>query len=194
MAVTFGDDAPQDVHVIGAFSNTVNGATTYVNLTLEYRFPQRWLLAAMSLHRANGARTIDAMRVQPAADSQEHLNQFTLAGKGIGHYAMLASASLVPLFIVGTLVILWRTPMVRRKWLWALFMAVGIGQLTFNWTTGEVGFQLLQVALLGGGFAKAGPYGPVLFSVALPVGATIFLVRRRGLANRPLQPTSGAES
>jgi hypothetical protein len=194
IAAAFGNDAAQDVHVIGAFSNTINGATTNVNLTLEYRLPQSWLVAAMSLHRTDGARTIDAIRVQPTADSQEHLNRFTFSGKRPSNYAILGSTIIVFAFIVGTLVILWKTRVPRRKWLWALFVAIGIGQFTLNWTTGQVAIQPLQVSLLGAGFAKPGPYGPWFLCVAMPIGAVIFLIRRRQwLANMPsLQPTSDA--
>jgi hypothetical protein len=194
VSTVLGPAAPQDAHVIGAFTNTVNGETTYVTLTLEYRFAQRWVVASMALHRVGNVRTIDALHVQPTVDSQEHLNQFTFIGKSAAHYVMLSLAILVPAFIVVTLVVLWRTPMPRRKWLWGIFVAIGIGQFTFNWTTGQAGFQLLQVALLGGGFAKPGPYGPLLLSVAVPIGAVVFLARRRQLANTPLQPPSGDAS
>jgi hypothetical protein len=194
VAAAFGAEPPQDVHVIGVSSNTINGTITYVNLTLEYRFSQGWLVAALALHRTGTVRTIDGLHVQPMSDSQEHLNRFTFSGKGLGNYVMLVLTIIVLVFIVGTLVVLWKTHVPRRKWLWALFVAVGIGQFTLNWTTGQVAFQP-QVSLLGAGFVKPGPYGPWFLSVAIPIGAVIFLVRRRRwLANTPLQPTSGVES
>lgn len=194
VAAVFGAEPPQGVRVIGASSNTVNGTITYVNLTLEYRFSRGWLVAAIALHRTGTVRTIDGLHVQPTSDSQEHLNRFTFSGKGLSNYVMLVLTIIVLVFIVGTLVVLWQTRVPRRKWLWALFVAVGIGQFTLNWTTGQVSFQP-QVSLLGAGFAKPGPYGPWFLSVAVPIGALIFLVRRRRWpANMPLQPTSGVES
>ena len=193
MSAALGGETPQDVRVIGAFTNTVNGTVTYVSLTLEYRLSQGWLVASMSLHRTNNERTIDAMNVQPTVDSQEHLNRFTFAGKRPGNYLMLGSTIIVFVFILGTLVMLWKTRVPRRKWLWAFFVALGIGQFTLNWTTGQVAIQPLQVSLLGAGFAKSGPYGPWFLSVGIPIGAIVFLIRRRRwLANMPMHPTSGA--
>jgi hypothetical protein len=157
----------------------LNGSTTYVNLTLEYRFSQRWLVAALALHRTDTMRTIDGLNVQPTVDSQEHLNRFTFSGKGLRNYVMLASTVVVMVFIVGTLVTLWRTRVPRRKWLWALFVAIGIGQVTLNWTTGGIAIQPLQVSLLGAGFSRPGLYGPWFLSLGVPIGAVIFLLRRR---------------
>jgi hypothetical protein len=194
MSSALGSDTPQDVRVIGASTNTVNGVVTYVGLTLEYRLSQRWLLASMNLHRMGNDRTIDAINVQPTIDSQERLNRFTFSGKGPANYIMLASTTSMFVFIVGTLVILWRTHIPRRRWLWVLFVAIGIGQFTLNWTTGRIAMQTLQVSLLGAGFTKPGPYAPWFLSVAVPVGAVIFLVRRRRwLADAP-QPTSGSKA
>jgi hypothetical protein len=196
MALAFGGETPRDVQVIGALTNIqVGDDTRYVTLTLEYRLSQHWLVATMALRRSAGARRITGMRVLRTVDSQERLNRFTLENKGVGHYVMLLLSLVVPLSIVGTLAVWWRTPMPRRKWLWGIFIALGIGKCTLNWTTGQVGFELLRVLFLGAGFVKAGPYGPVVLSVAVPAGALIFLARRRKwLANMPLQPTSGIES
>jgi hypothetical protein len=195
VAAVFGTEPPEEVRVIGAFTNTVNGAITYVNLALEYRFAKRWLVATMALHRSGTTRTIDALRVQPTVDGQENLNRFKLSGKGMTHYAILAWAIVAPLFIIGTLVLLWRTSVPRRKWLWAIFVALGIGQVTLNWTTGETSIQPLHLALFSGGFLKPGPYAPVFLTAAVPVGAFLFLWRRRRWpTDPPRQPTIKSES
>jgi hypothetical protein len=195
MSAFFGGEIPRDARVIGALTNIMNGTVTYVSFTLEYRLSQGWLLASMNLHRTGNERTIDGMNVQPTVDSQEHLNRFTFSGKGPSNYLILVSTTGVPMFIVGTLVLVWKTRVPRRKWLWAIFVAIGVGQFTLNWTTGQVAIQPLQVVLLGAGYTKAGPYGPWFFHVAVPIGAVIFLIRRRQwLANLPLQPTSGVGS
>ena len=66
--------------------------------------------------------------------------------------------------------------------LWYLVIVVGLVQFQLNWTTGALGVVPLSLLLLGIGFARAGPYAPVLLSVALPVGAIAFLLKRRELA------------
>ncbi|WP_115532162.1 hypothetical protein [Trinickia dinghuensis] len=39
----------------------------------------------------------------------------------------------------------------------------------------------ISFAFLGAGFLSAGPYAPVILNIAIPVGAIVFLVRRRSL-------------
>jgi hypothetical protein len=73
-----------------------------------------------------------------------------------------------------------RTKMPGRKWPWVLFVALGFGQLAVNWTTGEWALNLLSVQVFSAS-ATAAPYGPWILAVSLPVGAIVFLLRRRAL-------------
>lgn len=167
--------------VVGSITNTFNGDVTTYNLTFEQEFADGRILGSVQLRKKDGVTRLIGMTVQPQAASLEELNRFTLEGKGVLHWVVLVLMVLVPLFIVFTLVLCWRTPMVKRKWLWMLFIALGVSQLTLNWSTGAYGYQLLHVMLLGAGFLKAGPYAPWLFSVGFPLGAVVFLMRRRSL-------------
>ena len=116
--------------------------------------------------------------------SLEEANRFTFEGKGPIHYIVFALTVAVPLFIVYALVLCFKTPIARRKWLWLLFVALGFFQLTLNWTDGAFGIQPISFALLGAGFVRAGPYMPFIFNVTIPIGAIVFLARRRSLAAR----------
>jgi hypothetical protein len=74
-----------------------------------------------------------------------------------------------------------RTRLAKRKWLWLVFVALGVVQFQFNWTTGAWGIQPLAFLLLGAGYTQAGPVAPLVFTLAFPLGALVFLARRKAL-------------
>jgi len=176
MSAAFPEETPKDIRVIGATTVMVNDERT-INLMLEYQFSQTYVVAAMVFRENAGVRAIDGMRVSRSPQSQQSINAFTFAGRGLKHYAMLAACIAVPLLIVGSLAILYRTPIPRLKWLWTLAIATGLGQISMNWTTGAVEVVPLQFLLFGAGFVRLG-VGPVMLAVALPIGAVVFLVLR----------------
>lgn len=95
-----------------------------------------------------------------------------------------------------------RTRNLRRKWLWVIAILVGLPKFSINWTTGEIGgfittagggFQIHpSLQLLGIGYNRFGEYGPWFVSLSLPLGALIFLWRRRKLT-RPKEAPAPAE-
>lgn len=172
---------PKGIRTVGAHTNTSNAVTTY-DLTLEYDYQDAWLIANIVLERRDGKVTLQGMHFTPRTMSLEAENAFTLSGRSALHYAVLAAAIAIPLFIVYVFVVCIRTRIPKRKWLWLLFVAVGLVQFQFNWATGAWGVQPFGVALLGAGFAKAGPVAPYVFTLAFPLGAVLFLARRRSFA------------
>jgi hypothetical protein len=159
-------------------------------LSFEYQFPSKWLLINVATQKKGGVSTIIGFNVYPLSDSLENINRFTLTGKTPLQYATLAFAILIPLFILSVLVLCIRTKMTKRKWLWIIFILFGIGRLTVNWTTGQWQVAPLYFLLLGSG-AFAPPYGAWLISISLPLGAILFLFRRKKLVAsvEPLNPT-----
>jgi len=172
--------APKAVRTVG--SNTVKtpDVTTY-NFLLEYEYPDAWLMATVVLERREDKLFLKGIHFAPRGQSLEAENHFSLDGKGWLHYVVLACAVAVPLFIVYALVLCVRTKFPRRKWLWVLFVAVGLVQFHFNWSSGDLQVQPVAFQLLGAGFFKSGPVAPWMFTVSIPVGAIVFLLRRRQL-------------
>ena len=122
---------------------------------------------------------VKAVDIQALPDSVERINRFTLAGKGPLHYLFLAWAIAVPLWIVYTFVQAVRAPGSRLKWLWCLAVIPGVVQSSLNWTTGQLQISPLGIQLLGSGFADFGPYGPLMITTSIPVGAIVFWLTRR---------------
>ncbi|WP_206098383.1 hypothetical protein [Oleiagrimonas sp. MCCC 1A03011] len=150
-------------------------------LIYEYQYPgHAWVLITVTQHVDQRGRMITGMWINPLTDSVEHANRFTLYGKGPGYFAMLAAVIGVPLLVLYALIRCIRTPMRRRKWLWIVFILFGVTSLSLNWTTGALHFNLLTIQLFGAG-AQAQLYSPWILSVGLPVGAIVFLLKRRSL-------------
>ena len=180
MAAIFPAEEPKSINTVASNRSTVNAVTTY-NLKFEYEYSGVWLLADVVLQRSGDQLTILGLHVNPMKQSLKAVNRFTFEGKSPVQYIIFVLAVVVPLFIVCVLVLCIRTPIAKRKWLWLVFVAIGFVQLSVNWTDGSYGIQPLSFALLGAGFFRAGPYAPFILNVAIPIGAIVFLVKRRSL-------------
>jgi hypothetical protein len=186
MAELIPSGTPTSVKLVGAQRSSMSGATT-LNLTFEYEFPGRWVVANVATKSKEGVTTIVGFHVYPESSSLESANRFTLSGKSVLQYVVLGAAIAAGLFTLVVLVVCIRTTMKRRKWLWVLFILFGLGKLSVNWTTGQWGFMALAAQLFGVSAVAASTYSPWIVSVSLPIGAVLFLVNRR-----KLQVVSGA--
>ena len=83
---------------------------------------------------------------------------------------------MIPIFILVTLVFAIRAKL-SRKWLWIIGILLGFVKFSLNWTTGQVGFQIISFQLLGAGFSKAGLVAPWTLSFTLPIVAVIFWIK-----------------
>lgn len=169
------------------------------NLTYQYQFTNAWVLATIIIDSVGETKKVLGINVKPIPKSLGELNAFTFAGKRVQHYLILLLAIAIALFILAVLIICIRTKMRKRKWLWLIFILLGVGKLGLNWTTGQILFNPLSfnIQLFGSAALKQGLYAPWVISISLPLGAIIFLVRRKNLrAIRPplqqedTQPTS----
>lgn len=171
---------PTSVKVVGA--DTFKSPDVYKsNITFEYQFSEKWLLANVAIQNKGGISTITGFNVRNLPDSLENLNKFMLADKSMLQYAVLAGIILIPLFTLYALVLCARTRIPKRKWLWIIFILFGIGKFAVNWTTGQWGFMPLSFQLFSAG-AFAPLYGAWTLSLSLPLGAIWFLLRRKSFS------------
>lgn len=164
--------------IIGSEVHTFNGIWQG-NFTFEYRFVEGWNLANVIFRKVGEKYDVIGLAVYQTKMSQKELNAFNLTNKTLLHYSVISMAFFVPLFILVSLYICVLTPMPKRKWLWIIFILLGISAIRINWTTGQYAIQLLSVHLLGASASAAGPYAPWIISVSLPLGAILFWIRRK---------------
>jgi hypothetical protein len=168
--------------LVGSHVNTVN-STWEGNFTFEYHFEQGWALANVVLKRVNNKLTVIGFNVYRTKASQKEINKFSLIGNSPIQYLILTSAILVPLFILISLIVCIKTPIVKRKWLWILFILGGIGTISVNWTTGAYGLKILQYQLFGLAVSGANEYAPLVLTIGFPIGAVAFWFKRRQMKN-----------
>jgi hypothetical protein len=173
---------PKSIKILGVdkYYAASNSSNYEIDFTFEYQFPSpsRWVLINITTQRKDGNLTIITLNVRPLKDSLENLNKFTLTGKNLFQDTIFAFAVLIPLFTLYALVLCIRTKMKKRKWLWIIFIILGLGQFTVNWTTGQWHFSPLSFTLFG--VTAAAPlYMTWFISISLPLGAIVFLIRRK---------------
>jgi len=179
MAAGFPHGEPRSVKVIGATTHIQSDTRRY-DLTYEYDFDGRWLVASVVILKTGDGTRIAGLHGQMRSQSLEQANAFTLAHKDGLHLLMLFLALAAPVFCLVVLVVCIRTPFRRRKVWWALFTLVGVCTVHFNWTTGQADFSPLSFQLLAASTVAA-PYGPWIIGISVPFGAIMFLIRRKAL-------------
>jgi hypothetical protein len=175
---------PTSVKLVGANQFSSEKVGTTLNLTYEFQFGDKFLLINVARKTKDGVDTIVGLRVQPLSASLETLNRFTLSNKTVFQYCVLVAAIAAALFTLYALVVCIRTKMARRKWPWILFILFGFGKIMVNWTTGAWDFTIFAAQLFSAS-AGAAFFGPWIVSVSLPVGAVLFLSRRKELGIAP---------
>ncbi|MDR4460947.1 MAG: hypothetical protein MRJ67_10615 [Nitrospirales bacterium] len=187
IAAAFPAGNPTDIQAVGVRWRWV-ADTSQVHLTFQYNYPTQWLLANVTLQKNGSDFLVTGVDVQPLPDSLERINRFTFEGKGARHFAILSWAILVLVVIVVALILCIKTPIPKRKWVWVLFILFGIGQVTLNWSEGSLHMTPLAIQLLGVGYTRHGLYAPWLLTVSLPLGAMVFLLRRKAWLVPTLRP------
>ena len=163
---------------LGSDSNKVK--RTRISYQIHFA-DDKWAAGDVIIQYKSNSSTILSARFNLFPDSLESLNRFTFSEKSIAHYLVFALVIALPVFIIYTLVVCARTPMLRRKWLWILFILFGYPMFQFDWTSGHFGVQLCSIWLLGGGVFSASTHSPWIFSFCVPLGAIVFWIVRHKL-------------
>jgi hypothetical protein len=180
MAAAIPDSKPTSVKLVGAQSFKSADYST-INLSFEYQYPTSWLVTNVALKQQGSARTIIGLHVYPRSTSLEERNKFGLTGKTPIEYFVLVLVVVVPLLIIYSLIVCLRTKLRGKKWPWVLFILFGFGKFAVDWTTGEWSFGLLSIQLFGASGA-AQLYGPWILAVSVPIGAIVFLLKKKKLS------------
>ena len=117
---------------------------------------------------------------------------FVLFGISFFHYIFLVLVIAVPLFMAYSAYVAIRAKL-KRRWLWAVFSFVGVGQATLFWLPGPITsqmlkFKLLAIKLLGFGIAKAPIYDPWHLTTTVPIGAFIVYLKVRSKKKKSEPP------
>ena len=197
MRTILGSSPPQESNLIGYNVRKRAGRPAIYDLTYQLGYANRWHVVNVAFQTPeNGQNEIIKLNVYKAMERPlQEVNKFTFAGKGSTHYLFLLAYATVPLFILVTLIAAVRTPFKERKWVWIVFILMGIVRFSLNWTTGEIGVKPVSFQVLGAGAMSASSYAPWILSFSLPIGAALFWIKRRklGTDEKAADPDVNAE-
>jgi hypothetical protein len=160
------------------------------DLAYEVYGTKAMALVQILLVDENGLRSVDGLHLEPLTSSLARANGFW-ENLRLAQSLVLCLTLGVAAFSLGTAVVVARTRMPKRWW-WALVAVIGAGKFWMNWTTGEMGVQLLSLQLFGASVLRAGLVGPWVVAFSFPIGAVLALRQRRSAlasAPPPLTPT-----
>jgi hypothetical protein len=167
------------LRIVNAKKQTYQGDKEYSNYIIEYESPTKgkYLYLGVSVYEEGNMLLISAFDAKVSETSLAEIHSFSFAKREFAHYLFIAFAILVPLFIITTLAFAIRTRL-SRKWLWIVAILFGFVKFTINWTTGQLGFQMIGFQLLGAGLSRQGLVGPWTLSFTIPVMAIYFWIKR----------------
>ena len=189
----FQHGALQAAEPIGHFQNanirSVDGQSpthlTRTALTYEVKFVDGYFnFLTVTLDDEDGSRSVSGIHVQDGPSTVED-SKFHFFGKSPLHYLFLILTLGIPLLVLYSVIVCFRQKP-RRRWLWMIFIIWTFGIFSLNWTTGQIASVLSRGLIFGGGFTATELQPPVFF-IGLPLGALIFLIRRRKLKMPPIE-------
>ncbi len=183
LSTIFNHGEIKSFEVVGLFFRAglgQNHGGKFTEMTMQLELSTGWFVGTVVTTVEGEVRKIVTANFQSIPDSLEKINALNLMDRPVLGLLFIPLLIAVPLFSIYALVLCIRTPL-KRKWLWILFILMGVTTLRLNWSTGGMGFQLVSVQLLGASFSRSGLVGPWIFGLSFPLGAVLFLRRRRSL-------------
>ncbi len=179
-----------------SYSVTKMDDTKYTHLEYEYEYENDWAYFTIDMINEGGVIKVQGFNGNGFQESLVKANSFSIKDKSFGHYLTLILITVIPLFILTTIVFITITP-IKRKVLWIIFALFGIFAIHFNWETGDfmliireispdgkmemVKSAFLKISILGAGFTRPSVLHPWIMHFAIPVGAILFWIRRAGI-------------
>lgn len=165
--------------IINASKTSLLGKNGFTNYWIEYEYKlgTEFIYFTFGISNENQKLTVTAFDAKILDNSLSKTYAFSLRNKGIVHYIFLCFIILIPIFIIVTLIAAIRTKM-QRKGLWLIGIIFGFLKLSINWTTGQIGYSLINFSILGAGFSKQGNSAPWILSFSIPIVAIIFWYKK----------------
>lgn len=170
---------PLSVETLGATAECKGSGVCTKLITLEYKYPDRWILFQVTVSNQSGHYAITDLSVKQESLPIESIRRFALRGAGWLRYSILLTALLSVGLAFYALVLCVETPIQKRKWLWIIVTILGIGKLGIEWSSGELWYKIFYVSILPAGWGYE-PDSPFMYA-SIPAGAILFLLMRSRL-------------
>jgi hypothetical protein len=185
---------PTETQLVGySWSQNSSEPSSQHRLTYEFRWPDEVALMNFSFERfGEMVYQLNGFTVRVASRAELAANDFTLLGKPLGHYLMLAAVFVSPLLMIIAIVMTLRTPGLERRWLFCFLSIVTVCMYRLDWANGASQFVLIQAGLITVGMTRsASLFSSWVLATGIPVGA-IYVLVRVWLHRRNLKEDAGA--
>ena len=135
----FPTQSPDNVQLIGLRkigTYNYNGKTSNaVEAILQYQFNLEWYQVDVTYSKQENTTQLLGFHFNKLSDSLENINKVVFSKASILQYSALIMTIIIPIIILSALILCIRTPNLKRKWLWIIFIIFGFVGFNFNWTT-----------------------------------------------------------
>lgn len=157
------------LYLVGANTYSSGGVRSS-RLTYEAPAADGWIRGSVELHH----RDVQGAQFFIVDESLSVENAFRLTGLSAGHYLFALIALGTVVFSLGTITILLRSGMPKRK-RWALASLVGVSGATLNWTSGVMTTHIVKIGVPVVQVTQASIFSPWMVSLTFPIGAILAL-------------------
>jgi hypothetical protein len=156
---------------------------TYIDIDYKADLKVGWVYINILIEDSSNTYKVSNFYVNHISQSIEELNSLSTTNANIFNYLSLLLSILFPLFIIYTLVYLFKSDF-EKKWLWFIFIFLGLGKFGFYWGTYEFSYDFFSFMILGAGVSKPNLLSPYIFTLSFPLGAIIFHIKRNKIFDR----------
>lgn len=170
-----------DLELVTVNSNVnYSDGTSVTNKGLYYQFGSgsQWYLYQVQLLETNQGPIITAWHLTPYNIKPTEAGDFSFEGKSFIHYFWIGAIIVNAIIIIFAVILAIRSKGIKRRWLWIIGCLIGFMGFSLNWSTGDWGFQLINIQLLGIASIKASPIDAWVLKFSLPIIATLFIIIR----------------
>ena len=173
-----------------AFAN-LNQGSTQLNMAWEATDGRHYALVSTTIAHVGATRQLIELRVIPMPNSVEAGSHLELHGKSVMHYLFLALAAAAFLLCLLGVVLAFRTPGLKYRWLWAIGSIIAVGQISIRWSDGDIFMKPINLQFFGGFALSSGPFAPWQVGFGIPIVTFVLIHRRRTLAKRRDEEAAG---
>jgi hypothetical protein len=172
-------EAPKSIKPIGYRTEVSNGKTL-THAALEYEYSDRWTQAIISLE----GNKIAGFSLSDYKFSLFERTQINFSNQSLEHYVLLGLAIINLIFCSITLFMCIIAPRVKWRFLWILFILVGMGVMSFNWLEGRLALNIFSAGLPPARL-NLEVYQPLFILLSIPLGAILFWMNFKKLTRIP---------
>ncbi len=147
MASVLPTSKPSRVNVMSWWTHVQLGGPKDTQLEYELTYPTNWIYVYVAMEENDGNTVLTSFRIKQLNESLEQINAFTLAHKSPAQYLLLVTLVGIGAFVFWTLV-----EAANARWMrwpirivWCLVICIGAGEISMNWTAGEIGVKVLTL-------------------------------------------------